>query len=206
MDQVIQVLLAFGVWVAAAAIPLIPAIAIYKLFPDTKVAVSGPLSGLSLRTGGAFGAYVVVFLLTSMLPYRVIALINSDASRVWNVTFRQLDLVGANGKAIDDQDLMKQVQIVLDPAAFNVAAGGGFAKVPETDGRLPTVVFVVPGRGSKDVNLQTERDKADTKVDVDRREIILMSPISVRVSENKAPYAPSGESPKAEPAGSLTPP
>jgi hypothetical protein len=206
MDQLIQVMLAFGVWIAAAAIPLIPAVAIYKLFPDTKVAVSGPLSGLSLRASGAFGVYVVVFLLTSTLPYRVIALINADPSRVWNINFKQLDLVGANGRAIDDPDLIRQVQVVLDPAAFRLAAGGGFAKVAETDGRLPTVVFVVPGRGSKDVDLQSERDKADAKVNTDRREITLMSPISVRVSENKAPYAPSGESPKAEPAGSLAPP
>ena len=39
--------MAFGVWIAAAMIPPLPAIGIYKLFPDTKVAVSGPLSCLT---------------------------------------------------------------------------------------------------------------------------------------------------------------
>ena|ERR1700737_4596189 len=49
----------FGLYVLYVLLPIIPAVVIFRLFPDTKVAVSGPLQNLSLKTTGAFGAYVV---------------------------------------------------------------------------------------------------------------------------------------------------
>jgi hypothetical protein len=44
-------------YLLAVLCPLIPAILIYRLFPETKVSVPGPLAGLTLRAGGAFAAY-----------------------------------------------------------------------------------------------------------------------------------------------------
>ncbi|MEY3107246.1 MAG: hypothetical protein RIT35_1424, partial [Pseudomonadota bacterium] len=41
-------------------LPMIPSIVIYRLFPDTKVALSGPISNLTLKSTGAFSAYIVV--------------------------------------------------------------------------------------------------------------------------------------------------
>ncbi|WP_280152113.1 hypothetical protein [Piscinibacter sp. XHJ-5] len=206
MDHASQVWMAFAVWMAAALIPLIPAIAIYKLFPDTKVAVTGPLSGLTLRAGGAFGVYVVVFLLTSALPFQVIELIEANVSAAWHVTFRQIHLVGANGKTIDDPALLSRVQITLKPEFFGVGGAGSWAKVPETDGKLPTIVLTIPGgRGYKEVHLQNEVQKADVRVDKARHEISLMSPVSLRVYEDKAPYPASGEAPSPV-DGALLPP
>lgn len=49
----------FGLYVLYVLLPLIPAILIFKLFPDTKVALSGPLQHFTLNTTGAFAAYVV---------------------------------------------------------------------------------------------------------------------------------------------------
>jgi hypothetical protein len=58
--NVIAVLLSFGLYLLYVLLPLIPAILIYRLFPDTKVAVSGPLAGLTMKASGAFAAYVII--------------------------------------------------------------------------------------------------------------------------------------------------
>jgi hypothetical protein len=51
-------------------LPLIPAVLIYRLFPDTKVGVSGPLANLTVRASGAFAGYLVVFLIVMPLVNR----------------------------------------------------------------------------------------------------------------------------------------
>ena len=45
------------VWVM---LPLLPAILIYKVFPDTKVTASGPFANLTVATSGAFAAFLIV--------------------------------------------------------------------------------------------------------------------------------------------------
>jgi hypothetical protein len=53
------VLYSFGLWILYVLLPLIPAVVIFKLFPDTKVTVSRPLQNLTVNATGAFAAYVV---------------------------------------------------------------------------------------------------------------------------------------------------
>jgi hypothetical protein len=43
-------------------LPLIPAVVIYALFPKTTVVTRGPLSGLTLKSSGAFSVYIIVFI------------------------------------------------------------------------------------------------------------------------------------------------
>lgn len=49
----------FLLYVVYVLLPLVPAILIFKLFPDTKVTVAGPLQNLTVNATGAFAAYVV---------------------------------------------------------------------------------------------------------------------------------------------------
>ena len=53
---IVAILALVGAHILWVLLPLAPAVLIYWLFPNTPVAVSGPLSGLTVRTGGAFGA------------------------------------------------------------------------------------------------------------------------------------------------------
>ena len=50
-------------YVVALLLPLIPAIFIFKIFPDTKVSIKGPLSQFALNSTGAFAAYIITFFL-----------------------------------------------------------------------------------------------------------------------------------------------
>jgi hypothetical protein len=64
-------------YVLYVLLPLIPAILIFRLFPETKVAVAGPLQNLTLNATGAFAAYVVTVALGFVLVQSVEAQIIS---------------------------------------------------------------------------------------------------------------------------------
>lgn len=67
-------------------LPLAPAILIYKLFPNTKVGVSGPLQGLTFNASGAFAAYVVTALLGSILMLKAQDFIEPLMDQDWSIT------------------------------------------------------------------------------------------------------------------------
>jgi hypothetical protein len=69
-------ILMLTVWVS---LPLLPAILIYRLFPDTAVAVSGPLAKLTFKATGAFGAYLIVF-------FTIIPIVNPMFNILGNVS------------------------------------------------------------------------------------------------------------------------
>lgn len=72
------VVYSFCLYLLYVLLPLIPAILIFRLFPETKVAVSGPLQNLTVKTTGAFAAYVVTTLLGFFLVRQVQAQIVSS--------------------------------------------------------------------------------------------------------------------------------
>lgn len=62
--EIITLLSLTGVHLLWVTAPLLPAILIYSLFPNSTVAVSGPLANLTVRATGAFAGYLVVFAAT----------------------------------------------------------------------------------------------------------------------------------------------
>jgi hypothetical protein len=72
------VVYSFFLYLLYVLLPLIPAILIFRLFPETKVALSGPLQNLTVKTTGAFAAYVVTALLGFFLVKQVEAQIVSS--------------------------------------------------------------------------------------------------------------------------------
>src|SRR5204863_7131339 len=65
------VIYSFCLYVLYVLLPLIPAILIFRLFPETKVTVSGPLQNLTVNATGAFAAYVVTVALGFFLVSNV---------------------------------------------------------------------------------------------------------------------------------------
>jgi hypothetical protein len=74
------VLYSFGLYVLYVLLPIIPAVVIFKLFPDTKVAVSGPFQNLTIKATGAFGAYVATVALGFFLVKNIERQINESRS------------------------------------------------------------------------------------------------------------------------------
>jgi hypothetical protein len=70
------VLYSFGLYILYVLLPLVPAVLIFRLFPDSKVTVSGPLQNLTLNATGAFAAYVVTVALGFFLVKNVVTQIS----------------------------------------------------------------------------------------------------------------------------------
>src|SRR5271169_6544102 len=70
-------------------LPLMPAILIFKIFPNTTLIARGPLGGLTVKASGAMGAYLVVFGALSIPVVRTGAEIMTNLHRhFWRVEGR----------------------------------------------------------------------------------------------------------------------
>jgi hypothetical protein len=138
-------------YLLAVLCPLVPAILIYKLFPDTKVSVTGPLSGLTLRAGGAFAAYVTTFLLSMLIVTHFRNFLDSLlGTQVWTVTGKVV-LLDENGKPITDQELLNGVTIEYFPNPTEQKFGQLKLVVP-VDKKWPTIHVALPKLGSADLD------------------------------------------------------
>ena len=57
--DIVAVAFSLLLYVFYVLLPVVPAVIIYKLFPETKVALSGPFQNFTLNATGAFAAYIV---------------------------------------------------------------------------------------------------------------------------------------------------
>jgi hypothetical protein len=71
------VIYSFCLYVLYVLLPLIPAVLIFRLFPEAKVTVSGPLQNFTINATGAFAAYIVTVALGFFLVRNAEVQINS---------------------------------------------------------------------------------------------------------------------------------
>jgi hypothetical protein len=96
-------------------LPLVPAILIFWLFPDSKVAVSGPLQNFTVNATGAFAAYVVTVLLGFFLVKYIETQITE--SRLYAVEGVFLDL-GKNQYVGSDHFYSQYLPTGIDPSSM----------------------------------------------------------------------------------------
>ena len=171
---IVAILALVGAHILWVLLPLAPAVLIYWLFPNTPVAVSGPLSGLTVRAGGAFGAYLVVLLLT----YGQLRTINQSIamleSQFWNVR-GTVQLIDSKARPIDSPDLLQKYMVVTKPDTHM------FDKyeirlriVQEMDGSLPITVIKIPEFGEHRIMW------ASGKKDEFKRTITFTAPLKIQ--------------------------
>src|SRR5258707_15225279 len=102
---IVAILALVGAHIIWVLLPLAPAVLIYWLFPNTPVAVSGPLSGLTGRAGGAFGAYLGVLLLTSGQLRTIDQPIAMLYSPLWNIR-GTVQLIDLKARPIDSPSIL----------------------------------------------------------------------------------------------------
>jgi hypothetical protein len=128
--------------------PLVPAILIYRLFPETKVAASGPFAGLTIRATGAFGAYITTLLIAYPLNLRLYSIMGSQLKPVWTLR-AEVIASDAAGKPILYNGFYNGMRVSFAPD-FQVMAGRQVKlSVPiDGDGRTwPTITIQVPNYG-----------------------------------------------------------
>ena len=138
-------LVLLAVWVA---LPLLPAILIYRLFPNNPLVVSGPLAGLTIKTGGAFGAYLLIFLIIKSPVDTTKDFIGGAMRPYWEIN-GEVSLVDNSGKEIEAIDLLDKVLNQMDVRTRpNILGHDGTTlrfKIPEESaGHLPKVLVYFP--------------------------------------------------------------
>jgi hypothetical protein len=161
-------------------LPLIPAVVIYALFPNTTVVASGPLSGLTLKSSGAFSVYIVVFLVMAPFAYQTAIEIANMSHPSWTI-MGKIILKGNDGKNIADPTTMKNLQVTLSPNIIQMGGGTFTVSVPELDGRVPNFTFSVGDLGSTGFNVDDPGDAQIDRSDM-HKTINIRTPVIVRLS------------------------
>jgi hypothetical protein len=134
-------------------LPMLPAYILFKTLPSSSATVSGPLQGLQLKLGGAFGGYFAVALLAVYAHSIWSPPPPPPAYQVWTVYG---NLVDDHGTPIEVTD---PNYISLTPAPLQIDPGGFFqAKffiLPSPGGSeaLPVLSFKLPNFEAKPILL-----------------------------------------------------
>ncbi|MEI6847301.1 MAG: hypothetical protein WCK32_04565 [Chlorobiaceae bacterium] len=170
-------------------LPMIPAIVIYRMFPDTKVALNGPLANLTLKSSGAFAAYVIVVILGFFLIKNTHTIIAGMVKPMWTIT-ATLELQDANGKKLDDQAPLQFLEVLLTPDVK--VKEGKYIKleVPAKGIGKPDYLinFKIPQFGEKTINTS---QLPSNEVNEDNINLVLniKNPITIqRLPTNQSPY------------------
>jgi hypothetical protein len=147
------ILLLGALYLLWVIIPLIPAVLIYRLFPNTAVAVSGPFANLTVKAGGAFAAYLVVFAATLPLVNTMRDSALSTQHQFWTLK-GQVRLFDAEGKEIKSSELLKKLSLTTVPNAHAFDLHRMTVKVVEGEGELPLITLRIDKFGEETIDLR----------------------------------------------------
>jgi hypothetical protein len=165
-----------AVWVL---LPLVPAILIYRLFPNTAVAVSGPLSNLTLKASGAFAAYFIILLVTLPLVQRHEDVFGRFERPVWTIE-GHIKLFDKDGKEVISDALLGKTVVQTNPRPHKVEGYFLQMDIPDT-GRFPWLILEIPGFGKAVVNLSELRSRPDEVIINKLEKVIeLRNPIAIK--------------------------
>jgi hypothetical protein len=150
------------------------------MFPDTRVSVSGPLQNLSLRTTGAFAAYVVTAVLGFVLIQNVIRQIDMMASSTWTLAV-PIQLVDTNRKLLAQRAAVDFVN--FKPDLYRPGETLVYVTLPHRVGSdWPTLHFGVQGFESGVLDVQQIVDDKGAKIaeiDAAARRIVVKRPVTL---------------------------
>jgi hypothetical protein len=188
--NIAAVLLSYLLYSLYVLLPMIPAIVIYRLFPDSKVALSGPLANLTIKTTGAFAAYVVVVFLGFFLVQNTHAIIAGMVQPIWTIK-ATIELRDINGKKIDDPSPLKYLEVFLKPDLSKVKEGNYIRlQVPSTGVDKPAYLINFKIEQFGENTIDTAELKSDEiEEDQFNRVLRIVNPILIQQSRTAtSPY------------------
>jgi hypothetical protein len=149
MDAELKALLSFvGTLFAWIAIPLLPAWLTFRITPSQQLGLRGPLQGLTLRASGAFSAYLVVFLTSSMFVWTiatgVIGRMVNDTT--WTVTGKAR-FFDSEGAPLATAPNMSQAVVRMSPEPHSITPEIVSLHLPFKDYEKPAIYVEIPGWG-----------------------------------------------------------
>jgi hypothetical protein len=152
----IELVALYLLWICG---PLVPAVLIYRLFPETQVTATGPLSGLTVRATGAFAAYAVTFLMTYPLAVKIYSAFGSQLKPVWSL---KAEVIASDeaGNPITYANFYDGMTISFTPDFQVIADRSVELQVPlDSEGRSwPKITFQIPNYGGVTIDPMDYRD------------------------------------------------
>lgn len=189
--QVMAVLLSFVLYVFYVLLPMIPAVVIYRMFPDTKVSTSGILSQLSFKTTGAFAAYVVTTVLGFFLVSETHQLIAQISNPVWTLR-ANVDIADKNDQLISNKTIVETLEVTIEPKLLNITGDQVILSLPGTQKSWETtkLKFSIPKWGSTIMYVSDIAEHAK----IDKYALFMKSEVPVRIKADEQiikPYEPA---------------
>jgi hypothetical protein len=188
MDASTQsIFFALGLYLIYVLLPLVPAILIYRLFPDTKVGATGLLGNLKVNSTGAFAAYIVVVILGYFVIRHIQDLISSSAIEhsAWQVEskviFKEMNDEGdwRVSERVSNLDVENKLDIRTNPN-YNQKNLSGVSFITHSINRLPKITFSFPDYESYIIDL----NDPELEIDVTNK-IIKLGDIELKKSNQQ---------------------
>jgi hypothetical protein len=174
------IVLSFILYALYVLLPLVPTVVIYRMFPNTAVAVSGPLANFSVNATGAFAAYIVTVLLGWFLVSEVADMIRTRERVSWNVTGKLVLTDPSGGDMAGDsqkrKDLLKLLQVTVVPPQFWSTEDAIVAKTTLNEREPTTLTYTIPHFGSTD----RTPNRQNASWDYVTHEVTFHDPIKIR--------------------------
>ncbi|MBU0943532.1 MAG: hypothetical protein KJ804_02625 [Proteobacteria bacterium] len=184
-NNILFILLSFGLYLLFVLVPIIPAALLYKWFPDSKVSANGVLSNFKINSSGAFAAYIVTVLLgyfvVADIKETVLDLAKSSSSYVWIVR-GNLQLQDKNGNNLDEASLFDRLSFDFKPDFLLQKNGNVDLQIPgPASGEVPQffITINVDGFGQETLCL-SKLTEDEAIIDRDSHLIHLKKPVIVR--------------------------
>ncbi len=160
-------------------LPLLPAILIFLMFPKAEMVAQGPLQGLSIRAGGAFGAYLII-LLVLMAWMSTTSL--RRVPRTWTIAANVI-VKDDQGRPIDPRALDKnRFSVSYTPTYIRAIPGKNGINIKvtatEVEGEIPAMTITYGNVGNAEINLEESTIKA-VRHDLQNRYDII-TPLEIR--------------------------
>lgn len=176
----LAILLSFALYVLYIILPMVPAILIYKWFPDTKVGVKGPLGNLTMKATGAFAAYVITVILGFFLVNNTHQLIAGMVHPTWTIKAK-VELRDINNEKINDRDLLNTLKIGVKPDIVLREENFVQLELPGGEEIRPYLSFYVPNFGKKTICL-SDMDSTQLERDKIKKTLSFVDPIIIKVT------------------------
>jgi hypothetical protein len=137
-----------GVLAVWLLLPLIPAILLYWLFPNTSITATGVLANFKINAAGAFGGYLVLF--ASMIPFvnQTHNFVGNFLHPNWTIS-GQITILDKDGREVHHQDLFQRIRFKTQPEINSFQDPVFVMALPEGQkGNLPTIILDIPDFGT----------------------------------------------------------
>ncbi len=173
------------VYLVYTLLPLVPAIVIYKLFPETSVGTSGVLGNLKINATGAFAAYIITVILGNWVVDSTDYFIkNQDKSKSWEVS-ADIEFVDAENIEIHNitqEDVNRKFKITTRPD-YEITNKSSFVYMAYGEKGPPTLIISYPGFKEKKIIL--------SKVETNKEEERKIDLGKITLKKNDKPYEAS---------------